>query len=295
MTWGGWSSTFPEVSNVYYAQWPFAPNGFTNLKPCYVYTAFMLKDPSGGAHQLNLSHLDPTYQGVCLGMNPPLVEADTANDEYYQAALSFTGPGFPIVSGSDGTTYAFSGVGPTLLGTTYSLPTQIEDRNGNVTFVKSSFGGKTTNALEVTDTLGRTETTISAFGQNAVTSTVNSAGLTYQLNWGAITPTGLSVVNSPYNSSSNCTAIPNVASAVDPGNTSSVNVVKSISLPNGQQYSFTYDGATGFVKRITYPSGGFISYDWGVNFRSSSIGYNDGYGNQGACAYTYDTPAIAHR
>jgi len=85
LTWGGWSTSFPEMSHIYYAQWPYGPNGFGITHPCVVHTAFMFKDASGSSHQLNLSHLDPSYPAACSGTVPQLVEADTANDTYYQS------------------------------------------------------------------------------------------------------------------------------------------------------------------------------------------------------------------
>ena len=87
LTWGGWSTTFPESSYVSWTQWPYGANGFGINFPCKVTTAFMFKDSSGAAHQFNLSHLDPSTYRACAGGSPQLVEVDSANDTYYAAAL----------------------------------------------------------------------------------------------------------------------------------------------------------------------------------------------------------------
>jgi RHS repeat-associated protein len=305
LTWGGWSSTFPEMIHQAYTQYAYSLSHYTLTYPCKVDTAFMFKDATGAQHQLNLSHLDPSVASACAGTNPRLVEADTASDSYFQAALPFTNgapnslvTGYPTVAGPNGTVYVFpQGVGNGA-GTWYALPSSIEDSNGNVALVSSSTSSGQ-NILSVADTAGRTETTISAFGSGITTSTVTSAGLTYSLNWQTFTAAGFHISTSLQSSSSNCAAIPTVVGAIDPGNllgnTFGANVIKTITLPNGRQYKFDYDAATGFVSKITYPSGGYVSYIWGTYPQSSAIGYNDNYGNVGACAYIYDTPAITQR
>ena len=42
-------------------------------------------------------------------------------------------------------------------------------------------------------------------------------------------------------------------------------------LPNLQSYNFTYDPTTGLLTKITYPSGGYVSYVWGLNQESAGF------------------------
>jgi len=293
LTRGGWSSSFPEVSFSLSNQYPYGSGpGY----PCQVYSAFMFKDTAGSDHQLNLSHLNPTYAGVCTGEVPTLVEADSVSETNYQATLPFTngqpngGTGFPRVAGPDGAIYVFGSIEKTGDNNVqYWLPTYVEDSNGNIANVGSAPG----NFLVVTDTLGRSEVTLSSFGSG--TSTISVGGLGYSLTWQTITPTGQTITSTNRSSSTHCQALPATAFANDGAGNASVSVIKQLNLPNGQSYKFDYDGATGLLKQITYPSGGTVTYGWGTYLDASSIAYNDVDGNLGSCAYTYSTPAITSR
>jgi YD repeat-containing protein len=107
---------------------------------------------------------------------------------------------------------------------------------------------------------------------------------------------GLAINVNPVGGGHNCNAPPSVVGASIPGiNTLGTTVVTGITLPNGQQYKFDYDGITGLLKKITYPSGGYVQYMWNKNPQSSGIGYNDHYGQPGACGYTYDTMGVSQR
>jgi RHS repeat-associated protein len=304
LTWGGWSATFPEVTYQNYSQ-----NAYANLNvynyPCEVYTAFMLKDASGSSHQLNLSHLLPSYQSACIGTNPKLVEADTAADDFYESSLPFTngqpngGSGFPLVAGPDGTVYTFGNVSFVNDKTIGSLPNLIEDRNGNIANISSS-ASPGQNILSVTDTLGRNEITISQWGIAGGTSSVNVAGEPYSLTWQSVNPSGMpiSITSDSWSGAYGCISPPNIAGANNPGvplGALGTYAVSALTLPNGRQYMFTYDPVTGFISKITYPSGGYVSYTWGKNSRSTGIGFNDQNGQMAGCAYLYDTPAITQR
>src|SRR5206468_2131485 len=48
-------------------------------------------------------------------------------------------------------------------------------------------------------------------------------------------------------------------------------VIGDIQLPNNTHYHFDYD-SNGLVKKITYPSGAWVSYVWGSNDQSE-VGY----------------------
>jgi hypothetical protein len=73
-------------------------------------------------------------------------------------------------------------------------------------------------------------------------------------------------------------------------------VVQSIALPNGKSYQFQYDGTYGLLSKITYPSGAYISYTWGVNPLSETSTFPNAPGQSSTtCTIDYDLPAITHR
>lgn len=49
---------------------------------------------------------------------------------------------------------------------------------------------------------------------------------------------------------------------IKPASGLTIDVVQSITLPNGQQYTFQYDPVYQLVSKITYPSGAWVSYTW---------------------------------
>ena len=75
----------------------------------------------------------------------------------------------------------------------------------------------------------------------------------------------------------------------------SVQVITALYLPNGEHYEFGYDPTTGLLTEITYPDGGWVKYTWGWNTRADHIYLYDTKGNEGACGWTYDVPAVTER
>jgi RHS repeat-associated protein len=73
--------------------------------------------------------------------------------------------------------------------------------------------------------------------------------------------------------------------------------VKSITLPNStmsnlQQYVLGYDSTYGLLNNITYPTGAYVSYSWGVNPNSESLALGGGAYGTPFCQYEHDWPAI---
>ena len=117
--------------------------------------------------------------------------------------------------------------------------------------------------------------------------------LTYTLSYTTITPSGgIPISSQPLNTQTDCSPMPTTAS-VPPGLGNGVQVT-AINLPNGQQYQFHYDPSSGLLDKITYPSGGTVSYTWGVNPLSATILYN-GSSSDPSCKFVYDTPAVTKR
>ena len=71
-------------------------------------------------------------------------------------------------------------------------------------------------------------------------------------------------------------------------------MITAIELPNGQSYSFTYDATYGMVNKVTYPSGGYVTYAWGLNTQSAVFSFA-GANTGEICSFVYDKPAVLHR
>ena len=78
--------------------------------------------------------------------------------------------------------------------------------------------------------------------------------------------------------------------------------VSSLLLPNGQSYTFGYDGQWGLVNSITYPTGGKVTYTWGVNplsesYNADTPGIWNGIllNGQQNCYFEYDLPVVTKR
>ena len=69
-------------------------------------------------------------------------------------------------------------------------------------------------------------------------------------------------------------------------------VVKTITLPNLQQYTFGYHPVYGLLNSITYPTGATVSYTWSINANSESLGLGAG---STYCQWQHDWPAIQKR
>ncbi|MGD0227260.1 MAG: hypothetical protein ABSF71_33460, partial [Terriglobia bacterium] len=201
------------------------------------------------------------------------------------------------VSDLDGTVYSF----PNLLEHSIpyngyaALPTTITDRNGNqVTVTDEGLQGGAQGSFYFTDMLGRTAISSDGLGLSGTTNHVTVSGLSnpYSILWES-TSASYSV---PYtlepDSVSACT-FPATASGTQ-------TVAKSITLPNGQAYEFTYDPTYGLVSQITYPNGAYVQYTWGLNDSSESTAFPNyvppgSTGSPYGCQYLYATPVVTKR
>ena len=88
------------------------------------------------------------------------------------------------------------------------------------------------------------------------------------------------------------------------------NVVVKMVEPDGLYYTFSYDPVYGLLNKITYPTGAWVEYTWGVNSLSDATGFatpgqavnyfNDPIRFTGgtvntSCMFEHDTPAITKR
>jgi hypothetical protein len=173
----------------------------------------------------------------------------------------------------------------------------VTDRNGN-TYAISFSSTVGSPALTYTDSIGRPALSIPTFGATQDSVTVSGLSTPYKVSWTAVNA-NFPITMTPLSDSGTCTG---------PGSQPTIAAVSAIALPNGQQYSFSYDPTYGLVSKITYPTGGYVRYVWGLNSQSTygvwpiftDTGVNpDGGPNyvvqSNSCQYHYDTPAIAQR
>src|ERR1700728_947538 len=284
---GGWSYSMPMLSNVRVT----ASIGGQPPKECFYWMDYVFQDATGGRHSLGVAYVyGNSEMNPCAGAEPSPSQKLTGGDDYYQAALSGTASP-AVIADSAGTVYTFrsataQGHGdPNNAASTSALPTSIEDRNGNQIMVADNGSGSFT----VTDSVGRPLLSSSGFGGGVNTVTVSGLQSSYNITWETASPNF--TINSwlMYNGEGDC----NSSLASDEGGT--INVIKSIELPNGQSYQFSYDPTYGMLNQITYPTGGYVKYTWGINPRSEAASFEDTKGEANNCWYQHDSPAVTKR
>jgi len=279
---GGWAYSMPLLGSITVEYQDPQTKNF-----CFDTKSYMFEDSTGGRHPLSrlLTNSGAYYCHL---------RRLSDYEERFQISLS----GGTRVVDEDGTVYAytFAGLGCAQIPTsgrtdpypnpTKCLPSSIEDRNGNQLSIAVS---NPVGAFTVSDTLGRTALSSSGFGTTGNTVSVAGLGGSYAVTWGTASS----------NFASTWTQV-----APDPNNRfcSPANgdietqpVITAITLPNGQQYRFSYDPTYGEISKITYPSGGSVSYQWGINPQSTAISFYDVTLNGLSCFYRYDRPALLHR
>jgi RHS repeat-associated protein len=284
---GGWSYLAPVVTYFYGTK--VVSNGLGGeSSTCAYYSGFVFQDTSGTRHALGIAAAQPFQVGGSCQY--PAYPVSNAGDDFYRASTSpnWGTPNAKVVD-PDGTVYGFSCISGPCVQTSGTIPYQIEDRNGNIiTSTTNSQGGYT-----FIDTLGRTLISASSFASTSG-DTINVSGSAnpYRVTW--------KTVNSNFTTP---TQTVGSQACPPPTNTDKRSEISSIGLPNGQQYTFLYgtDDPTnsnpyGLLSKITYPSGGWVKYTYGM------ISFTDGFdtelqtGNgQVTCTFLYGTPAVTQR
>ena len=282
---------------------------------CQVRSDFVMQDMSGSRYNLGLSYFNanpicsadqggPDVAITSANIGPLLAQTTADWTARRSNSSGFVNP--LTVTDGDGTTYSFGqGAAPPLApgdcglfcqGTTYP-PGTITDRNGN----SFSIATGPSNSLTYVDTIGRTVLSMPAFGTANDSISVSGFSRPYQVAWTTVNSTfSPHLAHLPFANNGTCDG-----PSAQPG----IPAVSSITLPNGQQYTFTYDSISGQIKQLTYPTGGYVRYVWGSNpqseygqwpiYSAETEGTPDhpvivNY-QSGACSYYYDTPAIVHR
>lgn len=332
---GGWSYSVPmlSVQDSPFSLQAMTPTGEEYSVTCNAWTNYVMQDATGTRWNLGLTMFDNT-----IGCNQQQTEDPEVASNQVGPILASTDPTWYSaatvnavdVIDADGTDYSFGPLqapsGPCYLSgapstcTGIGPATSITDRNGNGFLINGGAPIQPPNqpALTYTDTIGRTALNIPTFGGSPDTVTVSGLSQAYQVNWTTVTahfPINMTYLNASLNPSNVC-----FSGGSFTGPQPSIKAVSSIVLPNGQQYTFSYVPAQndpdqtiyGMVTRITYPTGGYVRYQWGLNSQAAYgsfpyyvaqpvIGADGSPTGQSylvrddGCAYYYDTPVIIHR
>jgi YD repeat-containing protein len=194
-----------------------------------------------------------------------------------------SGTSYQFPSRPDNTFASTPWIQPSLFG---FLASSITDRNGNQITLNA-------NGLGYKDTLGRQAVTWTGIGHSGDQIGVAGLGGNITLQW-ISTPVSFPETGQNVGGSGTC--------SIPAQSATSLSVISEIDLPNGQKYSFLYDGIYGRVSKITFPDGGYVRYIWGLNQLAKAthamwtIPPGSGFQPQEFdCWFAYDVPAIADR
>ena len=320
----GWSDTLPYVAITTLSVPISGPGLITN---CPIDMSYNFWDMNGEGHELYLSAVghqqtppgSPGSGSDCSNIPGGNYGASrTGGDSQVYAQLEANCAGFssgqselsdcqspsPALTVTDlrGTTYSFRGGSFSGGGGSAFIqmlrPDLIEDRNGN-TVRFSTYPGNF--GFPVTDTLGRTliSRTLNPNPTNSAYPTANSVtvgGLTYTLGYTTVSANfTLGSHNLPISSAylESCSFSGNAT-------VSQRQALSSITYPNGQKYTFTYDPVYGLMSNIHYPNGAWVHYDWMVSTDYTTLASFDGQAQgggpfSGGCNYQYQTVVVKTR
>ena len=268
---GGWSYTFPMLT-YQEINWTVTPPPPAKPYPCSGLMNYVFQDPQGNRHNLGLA-VAPTSGpgGKDCATGPDITQggegailATTTNP-----AWAFeSGPPVTVTDGN-GTVYAFPSGSITNTGA-YVVPTSITDRNGN----SAGIG---------VDDIGRTVVSPSVLGVSGNPFAIGGLSSPYKLYW---TTASASFTD-------NMLRLQPLDSPCPTAMSGSNSPISEILLPNGQQFTFTYDPTYGMLTKIVYPSGGYVRYVWGLNSQAEVGEWTASNGAAWECRY--DFPAITDR
>ena len=272
---GGWRYAAPMLSSVYWQ----THIGATIT--CTFSTGYVFQDPMGGSHPLHLAKMTQNTSSSPFCPNYGLNWTSGTDGQVNATFGVGTDTPSVAVTDPDGTIYSFLGVqGAVGSG---ELPSRITDRNGNEITDTSSGAG----IFTFKDTLGRTIVSSNGFGPAGHTNTITTPEGTYSVTWTTssasytVSHTLLSGI------AANCPAPPNVSSTRT--------VISSITLPNGKQYQFSYDPTYGTLQKITYPTGGTVTYGWKMSDTLQELAINVQTSGTGSCYWEYSVPVVSSR
>jgi len=266
----GWTLSIPLLS---YAN---ADSGNASNPAVFCYENFVLHDSDGSKHafstRTDCADQDPPPYGLGWAPTPRLdidtapiddpvdatfmrLEAQSIGDvRVYRKDGSYVEFGNLALTSGDGAPYCTVSA----CGQGSALPTKIVDRNGNyITLTQSA------SSLILTDSVGRTvsinygstTTTGGSLSFKGITSITyqnpesGGSSSTQTISFGYTMPTQTAPAS--------LTPASNYSQEYFPYS------IGSITYPKGLQYTFEYD-TLGEMTKVTYPTGGYSRYDWGV-------------------------------
>jgi RHS repeat-associated protein len=291
---GGWSETLPTISDVLLS-WTAtspppgdaAPSASPLItQPCYALIDFVFQDASGNRHNLGLTNYsNPGGTSPCntqtqdypKGFSEEIVLQGGEGSISASIPSAWSAGEAPNVVDGDGVLYDFPNSG----GNASWIASGVADRNGNYVTINSSFP-----TFNYVDTAGRTVLQDSGFGKSPETLTVSGLGEPYTLTWTTLsTPTFTTQITTTYGT---CT------SPTHDNWGTTTRAISSLTLPNGESFTYSYDPVSGLVNKITYPTGGYVSYVWGMNVNAEQTMEINSSGNE-TCGMQYAVPAITDR
>lgn len=304
-TTGGWTygttMLTHTVANIQKVKDPQIPTYYV----CFFDTNYVFQDPSGGRHPLSISYVYDN-QPDCAQFSF-IKTSPAAEGTVYQASLTdlpLEKEAFWQITGSDGTAYTFPQNATTPPRNGYpSGPPLVCDANTNPCTIYSLAGGEDSNGnifsasvtnltvppytspVAVEDDLER-GFTAPALGSNGAFTVPGLTG-SYSIAWGTESGRTVSAPITNVGTDTHCTFV---------SKTPSEPAISSITLPNGQSYTFLYDSTWGTIKQITYPTGGWVKYTWNWNLKSEAANFPDTQpGNPPTCEFLYATPVVTQR
>jgi RHS repeat-associated protein len=275
---GGWSYPLPSLTS-HSQQLIKNPNGKTSV--CDYTSGYVFRDRAGVRHSFGLLNTLKQTLTTCETQFS-LFEVTSAQEGPYQATLDSSSGGAALVTitGPDGTVMNSSGL--------FSSPT-FGDRNGNLAGDLNDDAGRAVISLGYSSTTPQVPTTVTVSGlSNPYTITSGSASSSFTVGSTLLADTATIPPD------------PNCPGAL-PGGSDTQSAFQAITLPNGKAYQFQYEPVYGLLSKVVYPSGGYVSYSWGLNPQSESIEMvfsgPDPSGVQftAVCRYRYDSFAVKHR
>jgi RHS repeat-associated protein len=316
---GGWGNSLPYLSfgnaSITY---PYNSQPGSNSGTCYFSTGYSFHGLLSGAHQLGLSATSPppSSNANCTDMagnTPYFSTSNNGGDSQvwsmltglcsgtYQYSCTPYGQPSTTVFDAEGTIYSFASTSVVSSSSLpiVSWPATIEDRNGNIALI-SAVNGIGGGARSVTDTAGRTLVALTYSSGSSVNPTMIAAGgLTYDLAYASY-PADFSYTGEQQ-PPLGMTSIPSGLTCGWQGTIdASESLLKTITLPNGKTYTFSYDSTYGLLNGITYPDGGWVKYTWELSPVYEQNALFSGVEQGGAqltdgCNFLYKTPVIATR
>lgn len=270
---GPWTTTGPYFYSGYSVVPDLdEPNGnggyFVAGAGCTIYGPYTYVDQDGASHDLNILGFYSSYTN-------PSAWAPTCGTAYSESATYW-----PSSMTSDGSAIQTSGGGNggavTPDGTTAGAGTLTDPNSNSVTLTTSN--GVTT----ATDALGRTVYTtnipigqpgqipantyyVKTYGESESVETYNVIFSTESIEQNNETFTMPHPTTSEITSAAYCTSCNGSFGIQQPAVGDHFTAVSEIDLPdNSSKYLFTYDPKYGTISQITFPTGGYVKFSWGI-------------------------------